>query len=710
MSWPWSQLGLPGPSGLSEVRHAYAEKLKTTHPEEDPEGFQRLHSAYQLASRMARQQKKREKPFPQAEDTPPSRYATREDDVQEIETPEEKAESEKSDFDYEELIQKEGERPQFSHRDDERDFDYEELLQEEGERPQFSHRDDERDFDFDELLDEDGELPHPPEEDERDFDFERLFAEGEAERAEARRRRGEERRKAQRQQFQERRRQWRNREEQLNLHFRQREERWQGTETILHTIEMMYSAQAGAEQWQKFFQSPLFQRNKGTLDLIFGLEDFVSAKSLTQKVKLALFQAYGFDKGVSRPELRPLYQMLLPAWRAANSEKNHERNLAILGVVLGLAFPFVLGPLLDWGLIPSLGVSLGVVWIVWVVRKVVITGNLERRARGQKVSKKQERRSILLGVACVAALVVMMSWARTHPGLDLRDLLPTKDPREQTCQYIERDYGVEVASLYNQYPTEDNSNLFYLEPDVSKVFLAGPDGDRDIKHGKAGYTTNLPEMLMYWALKEFAQKHDMPPVNSLDQDLGRGDVSGTFIITLPEEDGEEIIEDLGALLEELREEKWYDAVPSNCGLVLCSREMEEGRIVLIRINLATEVYSTSQIQSLYKDGFAHAVCAQILKELELDWDFVREAGERYELVNGGMARMWGVECVKLLGLDGDGAVAMEYYVYPKLRNIYCVPGNFWETGNTEDQLGFYRLLYWGDRGTFMLFYPWTRVD
>ena len=45
MSWPWSQLGLPGPSGLSEVRHAYAEKLKITHPEEDPEGFQRLHSA-----------------------------------------------------------------------------------------------------------------------------------------------------------------------------------------------------------------------------------------------------------------------------------------------------------------------------------------------------------------------------------------------------------------------------------------------------------------------------------------------------------------------------------------------------------------------------------------------------------------------------------------------------------------------------------------
>ena len=130
MSWPWSQLGLSGPSDLPEIRHAYAEKLKTTHPEEDPGGFQSLHAAYQAASRIARQRKKREKPFPQAEDTPPSRYAMREDDIQEIEIPEEKAESEKLDFNYEELLQEEGERPQFSHRDDERDFDFDELLDE----------------------------------------------------------------------------------------------------------------------------------------------------------------------------------------------------------------------------------------------------------------------------------------------------------------------------------------------------------------------------------------------------------------------------------------------------------------------------------------------------------------------------------------------------------------------------------------------------
>lgn len=36
MSWPWSQLGLSGPSSLPEVRRAYAEKVKTAHPEAAP--------------------------------------------------------------------------------------------------------------------------------------------------------------------------------------------------------------------------------------------------------------------------------------------------------------------------------------------------------------------------------------------------------------------------------------------------------------------------------------------------------------------------------------------------------------------------------------------------------------------------------------------------------------------------------------------------
>lgn len=54
MNWPWSELGLDGPSSLNEIRRAYAQRTKETHPEDDPEGFQRLHEAYQAARAMAR--------------------------------------------------------------------------------------------------------------------------------------------------------------------------------------------------------------------------------------------------------------------------------------------------------------------------------------------------------------------------------------------------------------------------------------------------------------------------------------------------------------------------------------------------------------------------------------------------------------------------------------------------------------------------------
>lgn len=672
MSWPWSQLGLTGPSSLSQVRRAYAEKLKITHPEEDPEGFQRLHSAYQMASRMARQQKRGGQP-PQPEQTarPP----------QPAQPPQSQEE-----------------------------FDYDELLREEGEQPRLSHRDDreERDFDFDELLLED-ETPPRSQEKTVEFDFERLFAEGEAERAEARRRRGEERRKTR--QFQERQQRDR-REERLNFQFRQEQDRWQNTETILHTIEMMYNARAEAEVWQKFFLSPLFQQTKGNLDLIFGLEDFVSTKNLSQEVQFALFMAYGFDKGVSRPELRPLFQMLLPAWKAQKKAGAFPWKSMMWGFLGAVVFLFGIGLVLDSGLVPLVFAALGLVWVAWVVRKAVLTGSM-----GRNVSKQKERRSTIIGIACVVGLVLAMYGLRSLPEDMFWKLLPTRDPREQTCRYIEKDFGIEVGSLYNlseTYAKETYGNVFYLESDPNgKQFLAGPDGDRDRKNGKAGYTTNLPEMLLLWRLRELAKEHGLTGMDTLDkeQKMEPWNTTGVYLIPLPIEGGEDIIRDLGELADELSQEKWYQSLAAaKCSVTLCSEEMEAGRMVMIRWHPGLEKYSTEQILGLYEESFAHACCAQIIKELELDRDFLLGEGECYTLTNEGKARIKGYECFKLFGLNEDGAVAMEYYVYPKLRNIYCVPGNFWETGNSEDQLNFYRLLYWGDRGTFNLFYPWLKVN
>lgn len=112
MSWPWSELGLPGPAGLPEIRGAYAQRLKTTHPEDDPEGFQRLHTAYQEASRQARRAARTAR---EPLETPPSP------------PPEEPEKKPEADWDYEELLEEEPEEPKEPRS---ADWDYERLFAE----------------------------------------------------------------------------------------------------------------------------------------------------------------------------------------------------------------------------------------------------------------------------------------------------------------------------------------------------------------------------------------------------------------------------------------------------------------------------------------------------------------------------------------------------------------------------------------------------
>lgn len=65
----WDILGIPPNSDSRTVRRAYAQRAKDCHPEEDPEGFQRLYQAYQQALRAARW-RERQAAAPSEDDVP----------------------------------------------------------------------------------------------------------------------------------------------------------------------------------------------------------------------------------------------------------------------------------------------------------------------------------------------------------------------------------------------------------------------------------------------------------------------------------------------------------------------------------------------------------------------------------------------------------------------------------------------------------------
>jgi hypothetical protein len=55
-TWPFDALGVDDDADERTIKRAYARLLKTTRPDEDPAGFQRLHEAYQEALSLVREQ------------------------------------------------------------------------------------------------------------------------------------------------------------------------------------------------------------------------------------------------------------------------------------------------------------------------------------------------------------------------------------------------------------------------------------------------------------------------------------------------------------------------------------------------------------------------------------------------------------------------------------------------------------------------------
>lgn len=309
MSWPWNELGLPGPAGLPDIRSAYAQKLKTAHPEEDPEGFQRLHAAYQEASRRARRARQAGQEAPPAHRPAPL------------------ARQEASEWDYDALLEDQ-EAPNHSPQKPE---------------PQ------EPEWNYDELLK--GE-DAPPQEEEAapEWDFERLFAEGEEEAQEARRRRLEDLRHKNWARYAPQARQRRELDG---------EDAWPAVLAAVRTLELLERRDAPPAQWRRFLDSPVFLSVRADMDFVFLLEDFLSQRpDLSPEIRRAVFDAYELQNASRYPAYKPLYRLLgvkradtRRAARAKSSWRNAWRGyplwrktvLVVCFTILALFFSIGLG-------------------------------------------------------------------------------------------------------------------------------------------------------------------------------------------------------------------------------------------------------------------------------------------------------------------------------------------------------------------------------
>ena len=569
MNWPWSELGLEGPADLETIKHAYAERLKTTHPEEDPEGFQRLHTAYQQARKLAKAREQGGGWTP----------------------PESRNEA------YERLFNREERKPE---------IDFDELLNEEP-PPQGKPEpeEEEGDFDYDALI---GDAPpRRPKPEGEDFDFERLFAEGDEERKQAQRRQAEERLRAAR----ERRKAQEKAQRDRAL---ETEEAWQAAFAALHALEVLYNAGASVQDWVQFLHSDVFRNAQHNLDFIFGLEDFLNEHLwLPDEIKRSMFLVYGFYRERPRTEYMGLYNLLLPAYSAAQrTEIRQQQNTRRRGARRRKAWPILM--------------------------------------------------ALIAGILTIA---IVFSGERREKPLDL------------LLKYMEEDFGKDFKLYSTLDKEKNRFRLGPAVDGDGYRFVAAYTGERDVENGKLGYTTNYTDIHFFTAMRELGRrwpdfKLQYNEERNLVVPYGEMPLEPPtfFLFEIPLVGAEEFIQDVQDTLEALTEEEWYQTLPPQFILIL-----DHGGMVLASMDQSNwTTMDWDGLREYYGDKYPFeflqnvVITGGLAKE-----DF---AGETVDLTGafatGGEGETYfSITCV---GIDEAGErKEVSYYLTLEGDVLYCLP-------------------------------------
>ena len=629
MNWPWSVLGLPGPSELSEIRRAYAQKLKSVHPEEDPEGFQQLHDAYQQACRIARQKKRGPVPRipeplrPSRPEPPPWERTDKGEDWDYNELlrggkkkqpqPEEADGEEEDGWDYDELLRGgKKKQPQAEETDggEEDGWDYDELLRD-GKKKQFQAEEtdgeEEDGWDYDELL-RDGKKKRP--QPEQDWDYERLFAEGEEEARAAQRRKIEELREKNRARIAAQEKEQRRRAE-------DDEEAWAAVMAATHALELLLSCNAPLPQWRSFLKSPVFWNVRANLDFIFALEDFLEQNpDLSAGVRRAMYEAYGFEHSVP-PECRRLARLL-------HVGRKERRKLR------------------------------------W------------RNSRFRREWKSWPMKRRFATVFGVIFLFIMS-------GLALMDLLfgPEgafhRTPWQETmCGRLEEDYHRTFI-----HPYEDGEFIFAPEDDPDLLFFAYEDGD--------GYQTNYPERMVMEQMELFAEKFGLPLELDSAGEQGYqgqlGETPGAYYLEMPLTGKSDAIQELGELLEAMRGKQWYWPRTPDFEVFLAY-----GNLHFYKFRSTEGDFDADYAQVLYETKFGPELCRYIAEQTGIAADILGE--DNYVLLERGTVSIDGVSFFWCSGMSKppDSTPLNHFLLATDGRQLFSISNETFETGVQLSQL------------------------
>lgn len=285
-------------------------------------------------------------------------------------------------------------------------------------------------------------------------------------------------------------------------------------------------------------------------------------------------------------------------------------------------------------------------------------------------SRQHSRRS---AARWIVLLVIAMSLVSVFLAVNyLRE--PT--PAVQAMGWLEEDFGVELVSSPQNPNREEPRYLYWLKEDPNLRFQAIYQGER--QEPGSGYQTNYTLARFYQALTEFSQQwpdcplwFDQEMTDSQGEGASGGAPPNLYLFQVPLEGADGFLNALGAKLEQLSKEEWYQTLPPEFQLILA-----HGNVVLYSY-ISTEEGSLSSQELL--DAYQQQAGLSLLQDLLLHqgvgrWDFAsleETAFARYGYVTMMGAPCWWITCY---GRDLSGEhLAMNYYLRQDLAAIYCIP-------------------------------------